>query len=392
MSLVTKEDLKNLSQPHQEPLVSIYLPTRPAGPETRENPIRLKNLVAEAEAALLEWGQRAPEARALLEPAQQLVDDYEFWQHQNTGLALFIGPDIFQTFRLPLDFEELVVAGHRFHLKPLVPLLSGDGRFYLLALSQNEVRLFQGTRHTFEEVILPDDVPGSLAEALWYEDPEKQQQFHTASATPGSQPAGGRPAMFHGHGVGADDDTAMIREYLQQLDRGLTDLLPDEQIPLILAGVEFLFPLYHEANSYAPLIDEGVAGNPENMSREELHQQAWQIIEPHFDQARQEALARYHHLLDTGHSSQDVRMIIPAAHYAQVDTLFVDISQHCWGTFDPAENRLVLNDEPALQDEDLLDLAVVQTLLNGGTVYALEQDQMPADSLLAAIFRFEKQA
>jgi hypothetical protein len=388
MSLLTKEDLKALSQQQDEPLVSIYLPTRSAGPETRENPIRYKNLLAAAETKLGELGVRAPEARAMLEPAKKLVDDYDFWQHQSTGLALFIASNFWRTYRLPLDFEELAVAGPRFHLKPLVPLLSGDGRYYLLALSQNEVRLFQGTRHTFEAVMLSEDVPRSLAEALWYEDPEKQQQFHTATS---GQPGGGRPAMFHGHGVGTDDDTDMIRQYFQKLNRGLADLLQNEQVPLILAGVEYLFPIYREANSYPHLLDEGVAGNPERMSREELHRQAWHLIQPHFDQGRQEAWSRYHHLLDTGQSSQDVRMIVPAAHYAQVDTLFVAIGQHRWGRFDPTENRIVLNNDPTPQDEDLLDRAVVQTLLNGGTVYGMEPDQMPDEALLAAIFRFEKQ-
>ena len=83
---------------------------------------------------------------------------------------------------------------------------------------------------------------------------------------------------------------------------------------------------------------------------------------------------------------------MPAAYYAQVDTLFVTIGQHRWGRLDPAKNRLVLNNDPTPQDEDLLDRAVVQTLLNGGTVYAMEPDQMSDEPLLAAIFRFEKQA
>jgi hypothetical protein len=271
----------------------------------------------------------------------------------------------------------------------LVPLLSGNGRFYLLALSQNEIRLFQGTRYTFEDVILTENVPRSLAEALWYEDPEKQQQFHMATAAPG-QPGGVRPAIFHGHGVGTDDDTAMIRQYFQKLDRSLANLLQNEQIPLILAGVKYLFPIYHEANSYPYLIDEGIAGNPEHMSREDLHRQAWQLIQPQFEQARQEAWSRYHQLLDTDQISEDVRMIVLAAHYAQVETLFVTTDQHRWGRFDPTENRIVLNNTPTPQDEDLLDRAVVQTLLNGGTVYGMEPDQMPDEALLAAIFRFEK--
>jgi hypothetical protein len=42
----------------------------------------------------------------------------------------------------------------RFHLKPLLPLLTGDGRFYILALSQNQVRLLQGTRYSVRGLYL----------------------------------------------------------------------------------------------------------------------------------------------------------------------------------------------------------------------------------------------
>ena len=50
-----------------------------------------------------------------------------------------------QVYRLTLEFESLVVVGDRFHLKPLLSLFFGDRYFYLLALSQNQVRFFQAT-------------------------------------------------------------------------------------------------------------------------------------------------------------------------------------------------------------------------------------------------------
>jgi hypothetical protein len=43
--------------------------------------------------------------------------------------------------------ELVVVVSDRFHLKPLLPLLTGDGKFYLLTLSQeDEVKFFEGSR------------------------------------------------------------------------------------------------------------------------------------------------------------------------------------------------------------------------------------------------------
>jgi len=44
-----------------------------------------------------------------------------------------------------------------------------------------------------------------------------------------------------------------------------------KKAPLVLAGVEYLFPIYQEANTYPDLVEEGITGNPENLKPEELH-------------------------------------------------------------------------------------------------------------------------
>jgi len=54
-----------------------------------------------------------------------------------------ISPEVFLYYRLPIEFQELVVVSDQFHLKPLLYLINNDGRFYLLALSQNDVRFLR---------------------------------------------------------------------------------------------------------------------------------------------------------------------------------------------------------------------------------------------------------
>jgi hypothetical protein len=93
------------------------------------------------------------------------------------GLALFLAPHLSRSYRLPLAFEELAVVAGRFHVKPLLPLFTDDGRFDVLALSQNAVRMLECTRHSARQLEL-EGVPPNLAEALKYDDPEKQLQYH----------------------------------------------------------------------------------------------------------------------------------------------------------------------------------------------------------------------
>lgn len=390
MDILSREDLKRLSDKRDGWHVSIYMPTHRAGPETQQDPIRLKNLLEEAKERLMASdrdrpGLRAPEARARLEPASKLIQDGLFWQRQSDGLAIFVSSEMAHYYRLPLDFEELVIVADRFHVKPLLPLLSGDGRFYVLALSQDATRLLQGTRYMVGELDL-EEAPTSLSNALRFDDPERRLQYHTASGPSGGK--GGRPAMFYGQGAPSQDQKGDILRYFQKLDTGVQELLAGERAPLVLAGVDYLLPLYREANTYPHLIEDGVEGNPDNLSAKELHQRAWAIIRPRFLEEREEAAKRFRQLADTEGASDDLAEIVPAAYHGRVQTLFVALDVQQWGAFDPATNEVRLHQAADPGDQDLLDLAAVHTLLNGGSVYAVEAERVPAGGSLAALFRY----
>jgi hypothetical protein len=386
MSFLSKSEIERLAEKRAEWCVSIFMPTHRAGAEIQQDPIRLKNLLGQAQERLIAAGLRDPEAQALLEPAQDLVPCQEFWRHQSDGLALFLSPSASEFYRLPFDFEALVVAADRFHIKPLLPLLSGDGRFYVLALSQNEIRFLLGTRYSVGQVDLTD-VPESLAEVLKWDDPEKRLQWHSRTGNR----TNGRAAIFHGHGVAsADDPKDYIRRYFRRIDEGLTTVLADEGAPLILAGVEYLLPIYEEANTYPHLLEEGVTGNPEQLSLKQLHQKAWKIVAPVFQQEQREAAETYQRLAGSGSelASNALKTVVAAAHDGRVAVLFVGRHLQQWGSFDPRGRTVHVHETKEPGDADLLDYAAVQTFLKGGAVYAVEPDRLPDAAPLAAVLRY----
>jgi hypothetical protein len=388
MKILSKSEIKELFEIGQEPCISIYMPTHRSGNRIQEDPIRLKNILNTAEEKLDDFGLSRPEAQELLKPAQDLVHVYRyFWQNQSDGLALFITTGYMKYYRLPISFKKLLVIADRFHLKPLLPLLSKNGHFYVLALSQNKIRLMEGSLSNIDEVEL-DDIPTSLREALLFDDPERQLQFHTGTSTPGNQ--GARPAIFHGQGAIEGDSKTDLLRYFQQVDNGLMEILAGEQSPLILVGVDYLLPIYRQANNYPNLAEESIKGNPDELNAVELHKQAWEIVEPIFGEEQREAIKRYQELSGSGSklASSSLNKIIPAAFYGQVDTLFVALDIRLWGKFDPQKGIVEQHQEYEPGDHDLLDLAAMKTLLNGGTVYAVGLDKTPGKTPLAAIYRY----
>jgi len=383
MDLLHKDQLKRLIEKHPGPCISLYMPTHRVFPETKQGPIRFKNLLREAEEQLKAAGLRSPESKKILKPARDLIKDNLFWHRQGDGLAAFLSPDLLYHYRLPLKFDELLVVTDRFHIKPLLPLFSHDGRFYILALSQNEVRLFHCTRYSAREVELKG-VPRSLNEALKYDDPERQLQFHTRAPAAGGE----RAAIFHGHGGKTDDAKSNILRYFQQVDGGLRNILREEDAPLVLAGVEYLFSIYREASNYSHLTEIGISGNPEGMKAEALHEQAFKIIEPIFLKAQEEAMGQYRQFAGSERASNRLKEIIPASWEGRIDVLFVAVGVQRWGYYDPEKRTFHLHAEPEPGDEDLLDFAAVHTYLNGGTVFAVKPEEMPDPALLCALFRY----
>ncbi|MGA6993812.1 MAG: hypothetical protein WBX50_07935 [Candidatus Deferrimicrobiaceae bacterium] len=381
--MLKMEELKELTETGTGPCVSIYMPTHKAGKATRQDPIRYKNLLREAERRLVAGGLRSADARDMLAEGNTMVRDSLFWGNQSDGLAVFFSAETHRRHVLPLPFEELVVVGDRFHVKPLLALFTGDGRFYILALSRNDIRLLQGTRFGVREVDLPE-VPGSLAEALRYDDPEKSIQFRTI------EPRGGgkRPAVYHGHGAGVDDAKENLRRFFRQVDAGLLDVLGQEQAPLVLAGVDYLFPIYREASTYPGLLEEGIPGNPDTASPEELHRHAWRLVHPRFLVAQEEAGNRYRELIGTGRASGNPRVVVPAAYHGRVETLFVAVGEQRWGAFDPERGNVHMHRKRRPLDTDLLDFAAVHTFLNSGTVYAVQPGKVPGGSSIASVFRY----
>lgn len=397
MDLFNRTELRRLAEARDDVCISLYMPTHRNESDWSQNTTRLKNLLREARNQLRDQDYREDEIDDILGEARQLLDRTGFWRESiGDGLALFIGRTFTDAFRLPLTFDEVAVVEQQFHLKPLFPLIAANNRFYLLTLSQNDVRLYQGTHQSISE-IESTEIPGSILEALRTDDDaEPGLQSHVqnrASGTDGDR----MDAAFHGHGGGDGDDVSRepqdeLKRFFREVDGSVNEHLTDESVPLVLAGVSEYLPMYREVNSYTSLIDDQiVAGNPASFSVDTLHGKAWDIVEPVFLQTEKEELDRFEQLYyqDEDMASDDFHEVIPGCAYSRVDTLFVPVGEHRWGRFDSDTNTVQVHETQQPGDGDLLNYAAVSAYLNGATVHALTPEKMPGGRSIAATFRYQ---
>lgn len=386
-----RNDLDELLACDARPAISIYLPTHKAGREIRQDSIRLRNLLGRA-AKRLGADRRAPEVEALLDPARRLVEDEDFWRHQDRGLAIFIAPGFDRVHKLPIEVPEEVMTGRHFCIRPLLPIVDPTGWFWLLTISAGRTRLYRGSRWVIAEVG-GIDLPQGIDE-IYNETVYQEQHYARPDARPQRSGASG---LSHAQSFGAAPEDLRKAQLLQLLRRiaGIIEpVIKREPAPLILAAQPEIQGNFREMAGWKELLSEGIQENPDAMSEDGLREKAWRLLDPGREKSRGDAIGRLNGLIGTGNGKAAITPedIVKAARDGRVELLFLLPGRPVWGRLidagDRAGDRVVAHDEKAPDDDDLLNYAAVMTLRQGGEVALVEPARLPQPGAAAAILRY----
>ncbi|WOD44600.1 hypothetical protein [Hwangdonia lutea] len=385
MPLITKKEIAELHDINQENCISIFIPTHRAGEKVLqdEDALALKNQLKDVKNKLSKKGLSADDINKKTQPVQELIDNSSFWREQSDGLAIFIADDFTKTYTLPVHFKEFNYISNSFYLKPLMPMFVGDGSFYLLMLERRNVKLYECTQHSFTEIIIDDLIPESKRDRVGFDYEEKNLQFRTGQAGSGY-------AMYHGQEAATGKRKNEIKKYLRAINDGIAPIFREENMPLLVAAQDFIFDIYKEVNTYTNLKEENLNTDFSNTDIFDIHEEAWEIMAPIFDQKRKDKIARFKDEQGTGKTAIGIDKIIPAAFDGKVDTLFCENKADIFGNC-TEENNLITVTQSEENDGaiSLMNLAAIRTFLNGGEVYLLDKEEMPnTNSRVNALYRY----
>ena len=372
------DDLRELIASHQAPCASIYVATRRGSdPDARQ---RYEGLLREAR----ERGEtelHGARSRAFFEPLEALGADQETWRDLVDGLAVFRSNDFFAAYALSGEFADLAILADSFHVRPLLRHLQSNHGYYLLSVGQNHVGFFRGDADGLVPVRV-EGLPASLVDALGLEDRQKTISSHSSGGH-------GNMPIFHGQGKEESSRDEDIARFLRVIDKSIWPVLRDERSPLILAATERLHPTWHSITRYAHATEEGVRGNFERASLEDLHERAWPIVRERLRARDDEVRRRYDQLVGRARALDEIRAVATFAVQGRVHELLLARDARIWGRLDPATGALELHGEQQGDgDDDVLDDVAEAVLVRGGQVISLATDQMPTKSPIAAILRW----
>lgn len=361
------------------PFVSIYIPTKRANTEARDNSVRYKNQLKNVE---IELGKvlDKKEFDALFTTLKDLGNDKDFWNNQLDGLGILAAKDQCVAFKLQREVKEFSSVSDSFYIKPLLNAYQTDDSYQILALNKNDFKLFEGNRYAIREIFLPPDEKKSFKEVVgaFYE--EGNQSAITLGAS--------GKTLFGGIGGSTRDEGAIdVEKYFRYVDRYVDENHSKKtELPLILAT----FTEYHAEfaklshNSY--LMKEGIKKDPQSLSPDDLKAAAWDILEPLYYSSIEKLYSKFELAKSRENGSSDISEVARAALESRVDVLLINLDKIVPGKISANSERLLIEEANGDMLNDLALLALKQK----AKVFVVPEDRMTAETGVMSIFRYSK--
>ncbi len=363
------------------PSITLLLPPYRPGEHATPPAALVKSKLQESARLLAQ--ARIPEAVSedLLEPLAQLAEDPELLGGSHWGRAIFRSLDAFQQFAVTESVKPLLHVGGCFEIRPILTELHLPAEFFLLRLSKKDVEVFRCAGLRAEPLDLPNGVPRTLEEALAFKPPDHDLE-NRASA---GNSSGAMQGVRFGTGSGRETQSTYLADFYKAVDRGVRQLLGAvSEAPLVLAGVDEDTVLYRMVNRYANLLARSIRGNPGGSMEHDILPQAYTIVRSDCAERAARALQDSKERVAPARFSTGLSSILRAAVEGRVARLHIDAAARMSGTFEGTRRHGLGH----WGEEDLLNIAAVETMLQGGLAYVLPTGRIPEGAAVAAILRF----
>lgn len=364
----TASVIRELAEVREPSCVSIYVPTSPISSETQSSRIELKNHLATALAELESSGASRERLAEFEESISDLLDDSEFWNYQSYSLVVLSTPERTLTYRLPNRLPSVVDVSDRFFLKPLFRAATFPQTAFVLAISQNSVRLVEVTADSGAYPLAVEGLPRDAASAVGLE------------SISGRAPSG--------RIQGSEGQKVRLRQYSRAVDSAIRSTVTNSGVPLILAATEPLIGIYRSVNSYSGLVPETIDGNPDELTADQLAASARPVLDALYARQLEALKSRISDLLGEGLAVTDIGDLARAATFGAVDTLLFDIDGALPGSIDDQTGVVTLDDSGTPNNYGVIDEIVRRSALSGAKIFAVRAEDVPGGAQAAASVRF----
>jgi len=364
----TRQEFLSLREKRADTCVSIYLETTPLSQNVDASRTQLSNLFKTGREQIEASGFDKRRLAALTELVDDLLDDDDFWRLQANSLAVFATPDALQTFRLANRLSPMVKVSDRLHLNPLLRAITFPNAAYVLAVSENAVRLIEVLPGLEPSRVKLPDLPRDAASAA------------------GKSTLNDRSHSRRVHGT--EGQNVRLRQYARKIDAALRSTLAGRETPLILAAADRMAAIYRSVNSYPNILADHITSTTDRTTDADLAEAARALLDQAYAQETAKFRALYGAQARINRATTDLSDAARAASFGAIGTLLVDIDSDVPGLVDEETGVVNFAEGPSASTYDVVDEIAARALSTGARVLAVRKEDLPGDGTLAAFLRF----
>lgn len=363
--MIVKE-LSVLLETRGYPAVSLLCPIYRTYPESRQNRVRLQNLLRSATARLLEefpWEQVRPLVRRL-ETYVATVNPRACLD----GIAIYANAEWGTVVHLPLAVRERVVIDETFATRDLVLALGRRPRYRVLALGERVTRLYEGVGSGLSEVSQERFSLGPAAE------PEDR----------GRPPRGDRGMDRKG----AADERR--RHGLRAVDEVLAELNSTDPLPLIVVGSTRALATFQAVSRGGLPVVSTVTLAEDSPPPDQLAARVEPLIGEWTRAQEAELLGALEDARWAGRALTGLQQVWTAARQGRVDSLLVEEGFHYPARVASDGSRLTAAEDATAPDvvDDAIDELIEEALGKGARVALVSDGALGEYAHVAAILRY----
>ncbi|MFE0512307.1 chemotaxis protein [Streptomyces sp. NPDC058964] len=356
-------NLAELRRPRPYPAVSVLTPTHRREPENTQDPVRLRNVVAEAKKQLESDPSVTRERRTdVIEQLDRALAEVDL-AHAEDGLVIFAAPGEHQVWSLGRTVPERVVLSDTFLTRNLVSARAAERPFWVLSVSADRITLWSGGPERVTE-----DHSGGFPMTRDREnfDAERQEQI------------GDIPSTFRDEGT---------RRFLRDADTALTALLRDAPRPLFVTGEQAALSALDEVGSAIRDAVHVPHGGLANGTPDAV----WQAIRPTVEAAARKATDTVARELDSARGRKEfaagVDEVWQSAREGRVRLLAVEENYRIT-VRDDGDHLIPAESGDLDAREDIVDEIVEQCLETGADVRFVPDGTLGDEDGIAGVLRY----
>lgn len=368
------EDLLTLQKAKGNICISIIVPTHRTSPDRRVDKSEVENAIDKAK-QLLQFKYPEKDVKSLLQSLDDKLNEIDF-MHNTEGIGIYISPGVKLLVHFPFPVTEKIMVDDNFEIRDLLYKINYDQPYYVLLLTENKARLFDGSWNDLSE-IEEDHWPMKYEDEYIYSKPARSTSF-----------AG------HSHVKSFEKDKResekiRLRSFYLELDKRLDTYLGKDTSLIVLAP-EREGSLFENVSKHKKNIIQKIHGSYNYENLKSISDIVWTAMHEHLQNERKELLNEFKETMGEHRSISGIQDIWEAAKEGKAFKLLVEKDYRCPGFVTTNDYNLYLRPPKVIHKilPDAVDELIETVLQKNGKVYFTDNELLKDYGHIALITRY----